>query len=326
MGTSPHFIPSTRRIQPRDPLIEEIDNLKKTLLDTDSDNTKSNAGISEYTQRIQNALPPSSEIGLCPSPFKVLLDIRPLQRTKIPFDILELLLSAGFDVNDASGGEGTPLHIAVYTEQYGVIKWLVEHGADCNASYLGDTPITRLAVYPDVLLELFDLLKTPENLNGDYYLSLHEAVSATHTKSALHLIQLGAEIDKIDVYRGLSPLACYVDSYTELYEEELFLKLIPADSKDIWNSLCRIFKERKHQYEVMSKMVHNLLQRFNNPSHVCLNLDCIDHQRFCFPVYMISLLVLLLDLQVFKVPDIAMLKRFATSSKAVYDIWQAYLH
>ena len=48
--------------------------------------------------------------------------------------MLEVLLSFGFDVNEYYSDTRlmTCLHLAIKNHHYNAIRWLVQHGADCN--------------------------------------------------------------------------------------------------------------------------------------------------------------------------------------------------
>jgi hypothetical protein len=57
--------------------------------------------------------------------------------------LLEFLCSIGVKIHQTSSrGFPTPLHAAVQGEQLQVIRWLIQHGADCNTRYSdGKTPL-----------------------------------------------------------------------------------------------------------------------------------------------------------------------------------------
>ena len=216
------------------PLITEIDKLKQTLCKPDVDDSTLSMMIEEHAKQIQDAIPPNPgdiscvEISptsyvpsshtarvpdtYCPYPLCRLLNQDKFCPAEIPLSILELLVTAGFDVNGTAKVNGqTCLYSAIDSGHYNAVRWLVQHGADCNAIYYKLTPIVYLASRPDMPLDLFQLLKTPENLNDgtDKCLPLHEACSYRCINSALHLISLGAEVDKIDGLYECLPIECY---------------------------------------------------------------------------------------------------------------------
>ena len=81
-------------------LINEINSLVDTLHDMDNDETKSRDIIAEHIKRITKAIP-SKLIDICyPKPIHRLLSIHPLEKIEIPVDVLELLMSSGFNVNE----------------------------------------------------------------------------------------------------------------------------------------------------------------------------------------------------------------------------------
>jgi ankyrin repeat protein len=50
--------------------------------------------------------------------------------------LLELLCSIGVNIHQASSrGSPSPLHAAIQGEQLQVVRWLIQHGADCNTRY-----------------------------------------------------------------------------------------------------------------------------------------------------------------------------------------------
>jgi ankyrin repeat protein len=57
--------------------------------------------------------------------------------------LLESLCSIGVNIHQASSKRfPSPLHAAIQEEQLQVIRWLIQHGADCNIRYSdGQTPL-----------------------------------------------------------------------------------------------------------------------------------------------------------------------------------------
>ena len=320
-------------------LLDQIHKLKITLLKLDTDDTGAVEYFAEHAKRIKDSVP-SIPVNQYVAPIHQLFRVGPLKRIEIPCDILAILTSAGFDVNYEKEGE-TCLHVAITYRHYESVKWLVEQGADCNASKkdLDQSPISMLARKPNVQLELFDLLKTSENLNGGTYLPLHEALQYRHTDYAWHLIQIGAKFDAKDVF-GKKPIDHYVGAYLDEFHEELFLKLMLPEGKILLCKIRNILKIREYKFEVMSQMIAYLLQYLVSTNLDAINVGVapIDHDEvsrtlgmlFMKPeyVYMDSLLVLLLgmdkvkkpfDEQVHYMPD-------ECCKQAIDDIWNAYNH
>ena len=82
------------------PLKNEIQSLTDTLHDLDDDKTKSMDIIAEYTEKITNAIPSNPIDMWYPKPIHQLLSIHPLLRIDFPLEVLEVLLTFGFDVNE----------------------------------------------------------------------------------------------------------------------------------------------------------------------------------------------------------------------------------
>ena len=162
-------------LQKWQPLLEEIRKLKTTLLKLDTDDTNATDYLIEHTQRIKEAVP-TVPVTQVVAPIHQLLKVRPLKRIEIPLDILELLTTAGFDVNYREDG-ATCLHVAIRCSHHKAVRWLVEHGADCNSKFRYtqvthegysesyENPLAMLMRYSNVPLDLVSLLNTPENVN-----------------------------------------------------------------------------------------------------------------------------------------------------------------
>ena len=228
---------STLRAETWKPLNDEIKSLVDTLCNLDNDETKSVDIIAEHTERITNAIPPNPSDFWYPKPIHHLLFVRPLQRAEIPLDVLEVLVSSGFDVNqhhnsddkgDRCHGERmTCLHLAIKNRHYNAARWLVQHGADCDkCSYdiavSRDliTPLSVLAAHKDALVDLLDLLITSENMNGNPHrqiaLPLHVAAEHGHVNIALHLIDQGASVNQVGINGRLPLHLSMIKGHTEL--------------------------------------------------------------------------------------------------------------
>ena len=209
------------------PVIDKINSLMDTICALDNDETKCVDILAKHIKRIQKAIPPNTVFIQYPKPIHRLLSIQPLKRIEIPLEILDILVSSGFEVNeyynDGSNYYGysskhnamkvTCLHLALKNHHYNAARWLVEHGADCNKcsfeeslcshNYSYITPITMLASHRNAPLDLFSKLKTTKNLN-DSNLPLIVAAKYGHTDIARHLIELLSNLNYIN--RGNLPL------------------------------------------------------------------------------------------------------------------------
>ena len=224
--------------------MDEIDSLVDTLCVLDKDKTKCLDILMTHVGRIQNAIPSKPIDIWYPKPIHRLLSVSPLNRTEIPLDVLDVLMSCGFDINEYhESGENkmtclhlavtnrhynvTCLHLAVKNRHYNAVKWLVQHGADCDKYSYDDyydfecdirlydkliTPISMLAGQHDAPLDLFDTLKTPDPKTPK---PLYVAVRYGHTRIALHLIDQGADVNCIDG-RTLPLHTALVHGHTEL--------------------------------------------------------------------------------------------------------------
>ena len=216
------------------PLKDEIKRMADTLGELDDDNTKSVDIITEHTERIQNAVP-STPIDIWnPKPIHQILSVRPLQRIEIPLDVLEVLVSSGFDVNEYISYEHehasekmTCLHLAIKNYRYNASRWLVQHGADCNKtsydraiSNSNIIPISVLAAHQDAPMDLLDLLITQENINGNPHrntvLPLYVAVQHGHANIAMHLIEQGANVSEESRNQNLPLHLAVREGHTEL--------------------------------------------------------------------------------------------------------------
>ena len=200
------------------PLINEINSLMDALCVLDNDKTNCVDILAKHVERIQNTIPTKPVHMWYPKPMHKLLSVQPLTRIEIPLDVLDILVSSGFDVdeyyNDGSSHYSysehnekkvTCLHLAVKNHHYNAARWLVKHGADCNKysyekslssySFPDITPITLLARHRNAPLDLFNQLNTTKSLNSSLNLPLHVAAKYGHTDIALHLIELGAKVN-----------------------------------------------------------------------------------------------------------------------------------
>ena len=212
-----------------------------TLSVLDNDETKCLGILAEHVDRIQNAIPSKPIHMQYPKPIHRLLSIQPLKRIEIPLVALDVLVSSGFNFDEYFNNDRnyygkwqhdemkiTCLHLAVKNHHHNAVRWLVQHGANCDkysydeslkslSSYSSQyiTPITMLASHRDAPLDLFDKLKFPKNFNSYSNLPLHVAVQHGHTNIALHLLDLGASVNCLG--SGTRPLHIAAEhGHTEL--------------------------------------------------------------------------------------------------------------
>lgn len=138
---------------------------------------------------------------------KVDVNKRTLSGTKVPavtlaaiwgrYEILEMLLKAGANVNVTSGNGLTPLILASEEGRLEAIKLFLKHGADVNQTHSFGGNALNHAAYRgqadaiDVLVEAGSVL---ENGMGGTTTALSTAVSMNHTDAALALIRHGANV------------------------------------------------------------------------------------------------------------------------------------
>ena len=322
--------------------------MKQTLCKLEVDDSNFAMIIGKHAKKSQDTIPPNpKDISCfiasasfpgdiyCPYPLCRLLDKEEFCPKEIPLSILELLVTAGFHVNGTSGGEAS-LHTAIASGHYNAVRWLVEHGADCNAVYNKTTPIARLAPFPNVPLDLFDLLKTPKNLNEgrDKRSPLHGAVQCNRVSSALRLISLGAEVDKIDGVYDCLPIMCYINKYqynNKLrymedieFHEELFIKLLPRCMDYV--EIIRTVMSAHFKPDVTSKMVYPLIQRHVNTGSSPLSIpipNYYDPSDKYWVFYLDTLLVLLLDLDVAQEPFVSLFDFFGLIQEPdIAEMWK----
>ena len=211
-------------------LHSEINGLKRTLIELDRDDRKSQDILTDHTRKISDTLQTISDNKLdtrrkitdpnhsknalfeCfPNPIHALLSIGQLRRAQIPSEVVENLISAGFDINDYDDDEDeTCLYRAIKYNHYNVVRLLIKHETECcDTNGEERPPIILLASYSNVPLDLFDLLATPCNLEA----ALCNAAANGCIKPALHLIKLGARVDGLNSY-GRLPVDYFVGHYT----------------------------------------------------------------------------------------------------------------
>ena len=285
------------------PLYREIDSLKDTLREVERDNTismdKAQQMIAAHKEKISDVLATCSQEDRNLKPIHRLLMGEILAKVQIPLDILEMLVSFGFDVNikyDITTNSKTCLHLAIANRHFGVVRWLVKYserssGDDIkNQVYLYNekeypwqgTPIAHLASEPNVPLDLFDLLKSSRNLNDSSpfkLLPLHEAVLHGRSESALHLIHIGADVLQTIEWDKL-PIELYIKYYPLDYNAELFTSLIPTRGRDLLPIIGLLLeRNNKVNLEEMFKMFQQLLQRLIIDWPIFLTIEIHDNSN-----------------------------------------------
>ena len=288
-------------------LNRKITQLKRSLRDIDKDDTKSHDIIEEHTEQIKKVLQRISNETMdiqqfSSYPIHELLDLEPLTRAEIPLEVIEMLMSAGFDVDAYDGGLKTCLYIAIDNHHYNIVRLLIGRGAKCDEAdgpdidesihFLGfpfdrytlevlrsgdhRLPVTLLASQENAPLDLFDLLATQQSLNvcdrgydsPRINLPLHVAVMNGHTKIAKHLIKLGASVNELDDSKYL-PLWFFMDRYycTFLqFDNALFMSLLPPKPRgiDILRIIWKLLDPKTGKPdETKQKMLHQLIQRLH---------------------------------------------------------------
>ena len=263
--------------------------------------------------------------------------------------VLNHLISLGFDVNSFRSYDKTCLNIAVDNKHYNAARLLDKHGAEG----VDEEPlIWLLASQPNVPLDLFDLLATPQNLNPEFYSPLHMAVACGHTAVALHLIKLGASVNNQDDTENL-PIECYVDYVTEAnkFNNELFMSLLPARNQgvNILATICKILgnKQQDGNNSCLMEMIRHSVQRlhFDKPLEVemgyeheyyggALKINEVEVLPFCDSsaldvMYLCSLILVELPLDLILAPceinfQLQMTKQDTYYARAVNDMWRKY--
>ena len=317
-------------------LHKEIAALKKALALVDRDRTRSVDIIDKHTRDVMDVLhiiidkkldtrkqqnQPGTTMTQCLNPIHDLLFVGPLNRVEIPVDVIEMMITAGFDMNDAAEDvdKQTCLYRAISNCHYNVVRLLVKKRA-ISQGYLwvgiysvdyeldARTPIILLASHQNVPLDLFDLLATQHNTTA----ALRTTISSSCSENALHLIKLGARLDTMDESSKL-PVNYFLENKKITLNVELFMHLLPsrAHGVHILKTISEILLFKIQYYrknKVILEMIHQFIQRltFIQPLHVSvdiqfpmfrltLNDDAIDifmqHRKSTFVVYLCSLIL-----------------------------------
>lgn len=115
------------------------------------------------------------------------------------FEIANLLIDAGVDINKKDNKQNTPLHIAIFGENEDISKLLINKGADINEkNSKGNTPLhTAVFIENTNILEL--LIEKGANINeknSNGNTPLHEAVAESKIDILRVLIEKGANMNE----------------------------------------------------------------------------------------------------------------------------------
>ena len=279
---------------------KEIRGLGETLVLIDRGFTRPQDTIKRHAERIHKLMLTHSEES-CTSgvfPIHALLSVCPLMDLEIPLNVLEML-APPFDLNQYDSYGMTCLNLAIYNRHFNAVRWLVQHGADCNQCpiqnsidkicetrigltdttfrqvlYRKKSPIVLLASMDDVPLDLFHVLKTEQNINSNTLesLPLHTAVEFGKFTNVRPLLEIGASVDRCDKFTRL-PIDHYLASllpgkvnqhtlYNEkLFDEELLVSITPTGSKDIFKTTCSILGKEFSGFYNLPKILRQLLQQ-----------------------------------------------------------------
>ena len=211
---------------------KEMGDLKDTLYKKEWKKSQSVDSVSGNVQRISDILQSvvDRKLPLSPDVYNIpindLLRVGELTRTEIPLDLIEMLISAGWVMNERC--YETCLDVAIEYRHYNVARLMVKHGAKCNQL---TRSLTHMTTDPNVPLDMFGLLlASSQNLNyvrRKNGMPLHHGVFLGHTATALHLIKLGTSINQKDWWCML-PVEYFVKHLGTSFNSELFMVLLPS--------------------------------------------------------------------------------------------------
>lgn len=130
------------------------------------------------------------------------------------YGLVRLLLDAGADVNARGEFERTPLHAAAHSHRTDVVRLLIERGADVNAKSQLGTPLHQ-AVDCDYRQEVSLLLAAgadPNIQDQDGRTPLHHAVRWGNRPVVRQLLEAGANPDIADNLVEETPLQSAADA------------------------------------------------------------------------------------------------------------------
>ena len=141
---------------------------------------------------------------------------------------VKLILQQGLvDPNLMAQDGFTPIHWALYTDHYEMMKLLAEQGVDLNASSLnGTTPLMDAVEIKSEkgLVALLTLGADPNKADANGFTALHRAAAMNLPKMTKALLLAKADVDCQSI-NGLTPL----DLAKERGHQEVILLLTPQD-------------------------------------------------------------------------------------------------
>ncbi len=109
---------------------------------------------------------------------------------EVNYQIVELLIEKGADVNAVGEGETTPLHKAAYWDHKDVAELLINNGADVNAEgKQGETP------FDSAILGRNDEISEILRNHGGKHGSIHGAVAGGDFNAVKQFLEEGIEVD-----------------------------------------------------------------------------------------------------------------------------------
>ena len=268
--------------------LRTADSPDTTLLDSIADCTRDTLVVSQTISDKGFDARKHNNYGLTtqdqfPNPIHDLLSVGQLSRGEIPLDIIKMMITVGFDMNDTAGSpryRGTCLKTAILCKHFNVVRLLVNHGAQCFSLHFDSYGQQQLDDIPAIVLlagdstapqDLFDTLAP--SAAGQLSDALCAAVLFHCTDTALHLIKLGASVDKSNVARvqthdtifanGSHLPIFYLNANSTTFTEELLAHLLPsrASSVDIFRPLCRFLRKTDNDKTIVWNVLQQLIQR-----------------------------------------------------------------
>ena len=243
-----------------------------------------------------------------------------------------------------------PLHIAVREDHTDIAVLLIKHGASVNNENLQLEP-DNLPLYiairkghTDMALSLIKHGASVKQHDGYGDLPLHAAVREGHTNLALSLIEHGASVNQQNK-GGKMPIAYYFNKDKEQLNDQLFTRLIPANSKDILKAICNMVQQMTERNpELLSWGLLQLTQHFvvmepltfaanvlNAYVTIHLNKEVLFRGRNSFKAaYLCSVLLILSGCDVSFpnaiVPQLNALSRarYLSGAQSIEDLWNMY--
>jgi hypothetical protein len=326
-------------------LRKEIENVKRTLLKLDN-REPAGQSISDHVANITAILEKyggTIEKPLPYFPINDLLMMAQLKNVGIPLDILALLLTV-FGVDDQYDWDFL-LHVAIYRFHFDAVRFLLQQGAGlkCTTQQRIDI-LDLLAGISDVPLDLFDLMVTEEILQTAPL--LHEAVRKHNIPVIHRLVQLGANVNLLDISRKLA--INYILDWELLGDSGRMLcyTLMPSDGLMMIRAICDYmckYSAKQWSETMKRELLDVMLQRLCLPPSAVIGCDDsniqltvndqpVTYAEYDFTsMYYASTLLMLLDcnLVTFPTPFIRSvhLRRndhYKKSAEAINALWGAY--